>query len=122
MPDTPHRFGSATDMPNRIALLADRPFATATAGDYRVQELALEPGDRLVFLTDGMLERNATAVDVPSALTASRRLHPREAVQELTRAVVQACGGQLRDDATVLCFDWHGGPPRERDTSAGANL
>jgi serine phosphatase RsbU (regulator of sigma subunit) len=106
----------------RMSLLADRPFAMATAGDYRVQELPLEAGDRLVFLTDGMLERNATAVDVPSALTASRRLHPREAVQELTRAVVQACGGQLRDDATVLCFDWHGGPPRKRDTSAGANL
>jgi hypothetical protein len=67
-------------------------------------------------------ERNATAVDVASALTASRRLPPRAAVQELTRAVVHACGGQLRDDATVLCFDWHGGPPRERATSAGANL
>lgn len=91
-----------------LALLADAPFALGTDGDYRVQELPLEPGDRLVFLTDGLLERNAANVDIPSILLACQQLHPREAVQELTRAVVHACGGQLRDDATVLCFDWHG--------------
>jgi serine phosphatase RsbU (regulator of sigma subunit) len=104
-----------------VALHADPPFATAMGDEYRVQELSLEPGDRLVFVTDGMLERNATTVDVVSVLTDSRDLHPREAVQELTRAVANACGGTLRDDATVLCFDWHGGPPRDRDASAGAD-
>ncbi len=105
-----------------IPLYADPPFATPRTDEYRVQELPLEAGDRLVFLTDGMLERNASAVDVLSVLTDSQHLHPREAVQELTRAVVQACGGSLADDATVLCFDWHGGPPRERETTAGADL
>ena len=104
-----------------VDLHVDPPFATPKAGDYRVQELALEAGDRVVFLTDGMLERSATAVDVPSVLAANRHLHPREAVQALTRAVVEASGGELRDDATVLCLDWHGGPPRERDASAGAD-
>jgi serine phosphatase RsbU (regulator of sigma subunit) len=104
-----------------LDLYADPPFATPKAGAYRVQEFALEADDRLVFLTDGMLERNATAVDAHSVLAANRHLHPREAVQELTRAVVEACGGELRDDATVLCLDWHGGPPRERDASAGAD-
>lgn len=104
-----------------VDLHVDPPFGTPKAGAYRVEELPLQAGDRLVFLTDGMLERNASAVDVPSVLDATRHLHPREAVQELTRAVVQACGGELRDDATVLCLDWHGGPPRERDASAGAD-
>jgi hypothetical protein len=42
-------------------------------------------------------------------------------VQDLTRAVVGACGGELRDDATVLCLDWHGGPPRLREATAGAD-
>jgi serine phosphatase RsbU (regulator of sigma subunit) len=111
------RDGHAT----MVDLRADPPFATPKADDYRVQELALEAGDRVVFVTDGMLERNATAVDAPSVLAATRHLHPREAVQELTRAVVEACGGDLRDDATVLCLDWHGGPPRQRDASAGAD-
>jgi serine phosphatase RsbU (regulator of sigma subunit) len=103
-----------------IDLRVDPPFGTPKAGGYRVQEVPLEPGDRLVFLTDGMLERNATAVDAASILADNRHLHPREAVQVLTRAVVQACGGDLRDDATVLCLDWHGGAPR-RDASAGAD-
>ena len=31
---------------------------------YRVQPLPLEPGDRLLFFTDGMLERNTTSVDI----------------------------------------------------------
>jgi hypothetical protein len=33
----------------------------------------------------------------------------------------RACGGELRDDATVLCLDWHGGPPRLREATAGAD-
>jgi hypothetical protein len=61
------------------------------------------------------------SVDVAAVLAECASLHPREAVQELTRAVVAACGGELRDDATVLCLDWHGGPPRDRDASARAD-
>ena len=104
-----------------ISLRADPPFPYAPRGEYRVQELPLEAGDRLLFVTDGILERNASDVDVLSLMNACRHLHAREAVQELTRAVVSACGGELRDDATVLCFDWHGGPPRQRDSSSGTD-
>lgn len=103
-----------------VTLAADPPFGVETSRAYRVQHLRLEPGDRLVFLTDGILERNADAVDAASILVGSRHLHPREAVQELVRAVVDACGGDLRDDATVLCLDWHGGPSA-RDSSDGAD-
>jgi hypothetical protein len=48
-------------------------------------------------------------------------MHAREAVQQLTEAVLQASRGQLRDDATALCLDWHGGPPRDRDATSGAD-
>ena len=105
----------------QVTLHADPPFGFPAIGPYEIQALSLEEGDRLVFLTDGLLERNASTVDVPSVLLAGRHLHPREAVQEVTRAIVDACGGQLSDDATVLCFDWHGGEVRERDASAGAD-
>jgi hypothetical protein len=105
----------------KVGLHTDPPFATSAAAEYVVQELELVAGDRLVFLTDGMLERNATAVDVLSVMVDCRHLHPREAVQELTRQVVESCGGELQDDGTVLCLDWHGGPPRERDTAAGSD-
>jgi serine phosphatase RsbU (regulator of sigma subunit) len=97
------RAGQVEELP----LFADAPFALSADGDYRVQEVALEAGDRFLFLTDGLLERNAADVDLPSILLATQRHHPREVVQELTRTVVGACGGELRDDATVLCFDWH---------------
>jgi serine phosphatase RsbU (regulator of sigma subunit) len=105
----------------RVALGADLPFSAAPSATYRVQEFELRAGDRHVFLTDGMLERNAATVEAMSVLTASRHMHPREAVQDLTRSVVEACGGKLRDDATILCLDWHGGLPRLRQASDGAD-
>jgi hypothetical protein len=48
-------------------------------------------------------------------------LHPREAVQHLIQAVLETTGGQLKDDATVMCFDWHGSSPRLRTSDGGAD-
>jgi serine phosphatase RsbU (regulator of sigma subunit) len=104
-----------------VALAPGLPFGIALDAEYPVHELELRAADRLVFLTDGILERNAADVNAMELLEQTRRLHPREAVQALTQAVVQACGGVLRDDATVLCVDWHGGRTGERDASAGAD-
>lgn len=106
----------------RVRVLADPPFGTGLGTrPYAVQRLDLQPGDRLVLLTDGMLERRAAKVDTAAILADTRGLHPREAVQQLTREVLSASGGRLDDDATVLCLDWHGGPPRDRDARAGAD-
>jgi serine phosphatase RsbU (regulator of sigma subunit) len=105
----------------QIHLDADRPFGLQRGGGYRVQALELEVGDRLMFVTDGMLERDAERMNITAILTASMNMHAREAVQHLTQAVLEASGGQLRDDATALCLDWHGGPPRDRDASSGAD-
>jgi serine phosphatase RsbU (regulator of sigma subunit) len=104
-----------------VPLEADRPFGLQAGGGYRVQALQLEVGDRLMFVTDGMLERDAAGMNIAAILTASRNMHAREAVQHLTQAVLQASGGRLQDDATALCLDWHGGPPRDRDATSGAN-
>jgi serine phosphatase RsbU (regulator of sigma subunit) len=104
-----------------VKLAPGLPFGVSLDYDYAVQELQLEAGDRIVFLTDGILERNAAKVNAVELLTQTRELHAREAVQALTQAVVDACGGVLRDDATVLCVDWHGGPTGERDASSGAD-
>jgi serine phosphatase RsbU (regulator of sigma subunit) len=104
-----------------VALKADPPFGTVSGYAYRVQRLTLRPNDRLMFLTDGMIERNAADVDIAELIAATADMHPRQAVQHVTRAVLQATNGELRDDATVMCLDWHGGGPRERSTDAGAN-
>src|SRR5881394_67384 len=105
----------------QVHLEADRPFGLQTGGGYRVQALQLEVGDRLMFLTDGMLERDAARMNISAILTAGMNMHAREAVQDLTQAVLQASGGELRDDATALCLDWHGGLPRDREATSGAN-
>jgi serine phosphatase RsbU (regulator of sigma subunit) len=105
-----------------VRLAADPPFGTVRDHQYRVQRLPLEPGDRLVFFTDGVLERNATSVDIEAMVADGAEMHPREAVQHLIQAILRATGGALNDDATALCLDWHGGPMRERTTDSGANL
>src|SRR4029453_5050451 len=105
----------------QVHLEADRPFGLQAGGGYRVQALPLEVGDRLMFVTDGMLERDAAGMSIAAILTEGAGMHAREAVQHLTQAVLQTSGGQLRDDATALCLDWHGGPPRDRDATSGAN-
>jgi serine phosphatase RsbU (regulator of sigma subunit) len=104
-----------------VALQADPPFGIVRGVEYRVQRLPLQPGDRLMFLTDGMTERNAAAVDLEALIAAGGEMHPREAVQQLVHALLEATGGTPEDDATVMCLDWHGGPPRERMTDSGAN-
>jgi serine phosphatase RsbU (regulator of sigma subunit) len=104
-----------------VDLHADLPFGTLPAAAYRVQELPLEPGDRLVFLTDGMLGNGSAGMELAPAIAETAGLSAREAVQDLARKVLDDRGGYLRDDATVLVLDWHGGPPRDRDTAAGAN-
>ncbi|MFN2610133.1 MAG: PP2C family protein-serine/threonine phosphatase [Actinomycetota bacterium] len=91
-----------------VELEADPPFGISAEQQYRVQELPLVPGDRLIFLTDGLLERSASKVDIESVLAQSAALHPRETVHHLIRGVVEAAGGTLEDDATVFCLDWHG--------------
>src|SRR3954470_18704145 len=106
---------------DRLELAADPPFGIDRGYEYRVQALPLEPGDRIMFLTDGMLERNAESVDIPAVLTAGREMHPREAVQHLSQVILEATDGRLSDDATALCFDWHGGSSHQRTTDSGAD-
>ncbi|WP_406131352.1 PP2C family protein-serine/threonine phosphatase [Streptomyces sp. NBC_00989] len=101
-----------------VHLAVNLPFGVAASASYRLQELQLRPGDRLVLLTDGMQERGAAAVDLASLVHDTRPLHPREAVRSLTAAVLAACHGNLRDDATVLIVDWHG----DRRGPAGTDL
>ena len=104
-----------------VALHADPPFGIVEGQEFLVQPLPLEPGDRLMFLTDGMLERNVASVDLAALVTAGADMHPREAVQHLTQTILEAAGGELKDDAAAMCLDWHGGPPRARTTNSGAD-
>jgi serine phosphatase RsbU (regulator of sigma subunit) len=107
---------------DEVLLEADPPFGAVPNSSYSIQRLPLEPGDRLMFLTDGVLERRAADADIRGVLAASRGEHPREAVQHVIQAAMRASGDELGDDATALCLDWHGGPRRDRVSDAGANV
>lgn len=90
------------------------------ADEYETLTVQLEPGDRLLLVTDGFLERNAIGLAVPSIMEASAARHPREVVRELANNVLEATGHNLRDDATALCIDWYGATG-ERVATGGAS-
>ncbi|MGW5434704.1 PP2C family protein-serine/threonine phosphatase [Streptomyces sp. NPDC004059] len=103
-----------------LAVRVNLPFGVPAPVTYEVQRFDLEPGDRLVLLTDGMTERCSAAVDLTALIHDNRDAHPREVVRALTGAVHDACGGSLPDDATTMVLDWHGGSDR-RNSDAGAD-
>jgi serine phosphatase RsbU (regulator of sigma subunit) len=117
------RDGSVT----RLELPVDLPLGMFAESTYRSTDVALAPGDRLVLVTDGMLERKASALDLVSELLATTDLHPREASRHLADGVLEVTGPDLDDDATLLVVDWHGRPAGspdgggERDSVAGAD-
>ena len=100
---------------SEIPLDVDMPFGLYAGRHLHVQEVQLEPGDRVVLVTDGMLERNAEDLHLPAMLHRAVDTHPREVVYELAETVLHATGGDLHDDATVLCLDWRGGPDDRPD-------
>ncbi|HEU5448232.1 MAG TPA: PP2C family protein-serine/threonine phosphatase, partial [Acidimicrobiia bacterium] len=108
------RAGEATE----LAVPAGAPLGVAGI-PYDTHRFQLEPGDRLLLVTDGFLERNAD-LNFAKILEGTGDRHPRQVVRELAENVLQVTGGNLQDDATVLCIDWYG-PEGERNAVGGAS-
>jgi serine phosphatase RsbU (regulator of sigma subunit) len=104
-----------------VDLAVDLPFGVFPETGYSTTRLDLQPGDRLVLVTDGMLERKVSSLDLSGALSTTRDLHPREVVRALADRALEATGHALSDDATVLCLDWHGRHDRPRTSRSGAD-
>ncbi|MEU8611924.1 PP2C family protein-serine/threonine phosphatase [Actinoplanes sp. NPDC048791] len=106
-----------------VGLPVNRPFGVRGRRPFEATQLELRPGDRLVLLTDGMLERGAAALDLPGRLHDLCDLHPRELVRVLGDLVLAVAGstGTLPDDACMLVLDWHGGHGDTRSADAGAD-
>ena len=105
-----------------LSLHVNVPFGMFAETNYASTQVTLEPGDRVLFVTDGMLERNPASSSLPSAIRESRDLHPREVVRALADRALEAAGHALPDDATVMCLDWHGMHENLREAVSGADL
>jgi serine phosphatase RsbU (regulator of sigma subunit) len=104
-----------------VELPPELPFGMFPDIAYTATDLALRPGDRLVVVTDGMLERNAAELDLPGLIQLTGHLHPRETTRALADLVLDATGHALTDDATLLVLDWKGRHGQGRETVAGAS-
>lgn len=89
-----------------VPLASDLPFGAFPGTQYVAQPLPLRPGDRILLLTDGLIDQ--VGEDLSELVNATRGMHPRETVRELTHAAEREVGGDLQDDATALCIDWYG--------------
>ena len=104
-----------------IELPVDLPLGLFPDTIYRSTKVMLENEDRLVLVTDGMLERHAAGLNLANEIRATRSLHPREAVRALADRVLEVTGGDVSDDATVVCLGWYGGHGHDRSTRHGAD-
>ncbi len=91
------------------------PAGMLQASDYRTQTLQLQPGDRLVLATDGVLEAGAPGEEfgedrLAGLLLATAELTPHQCVAE-TLHTVRSYAPRMHDDATVICLDWTGPQP-----------
>jgi serine phosphatase RsbU (regulator of sigma subunit) len=114
----PHPWLARGDSVRELELFADFPLGLFPGGDYREQMLTLEPGDRVLLVSDGVIEAASPDGEefgderLAELLAATRAQAPPEAVRRITRAVIDHRQVPLRDDATVVCLDWR---PRYRE-------
>ncbi len=99
---------------DQIELTPQFPLGVFAGTKYFTEDLELLAGDRLVLLSDGVLEaapsdgQHFGETRLEAALLATRSMPPHEAVRHLVRTLLGYQRSALRDDATVLLFDWHG--------------
>lgn len=109
------RRGHRVDLPSDVFL----PVGLAAAepgADHRVAEVFLEPGDLVLFFTDGVIEarspdgeefgRDRLGDLVERAVAAAQK--PAETMRMLGHAVLNHQNGMLQDDATLLLLAWQG--------------
>jgi serine phosphatase RsbU (regulator of sigma subunit) len=97
-----------------VQLAATPPLGMFAETLYVPERLQLRPGDRLVLISDGMVEAKPVGgeplgdIRLHELLRDMVDLSAVETVRQLTSAVVAHRAGDLQDDATAVCLDWRG--------------
>ncbi|TQJ92217.1 PP2C family protein-serine/threonine phosphatase [Streptomyces sp. SLBN-31] len=102
----------------RVTFDAQLPLGMFEETDYVAQDFGVEPGDRLVFVSDGV---HAVAdpkgepygeAALARAIQATRLLPAAEVPRAILRELTGHRGAALaKDDALVVCLDWRGRTP-----------
>ena len=98
---------------DQVELKPQYPLGIVPGAPYKTEELDLRPGDRLVLVSDGVLEASKEGehfgeARLEAGMLATSSKPPHEAVRHLVRTLLDYQQSNLRDDATILMFDWHG--------------
>ncbi|MEV5508361.1 PP2C family protein-serine/threonine phosphatase [Streptomyces orinoci] len=99
----------------RVAFEAQLPLGMFEETDYKAQDFRAEPGDRLVFVSDGVYAVAGPKGEaygdmaLTRAIQATRLLPAAEVPRAILRELTGYRGGSVAgDDALVVCLDWHG--------------
>ncbi|MEU6538462.1 PP2C family protein-serine/threonine phosphatase [Streptomyces sp. NPDC047000] len=98
-----------------VPLDAQLPLGMFEETEYVAQEFRLEPGDRLVFASDGVYDVVSPSGETygDAALARAVRATRLLPAAEVPRAVLRELSGhrgtpEVKDDALVMCLDWRG--------------
>ncbi|MER5577077.1 PP2C family protein-serine/threonine phosphatase [Streptomyces massasporeus] len=99
----------------RVPFDAQLPLGMFEETDYVVQEFDVEPGDRLVFVSDGVYDVASPGGEaygdaaLARAIQSTRLLPAAEVPRAILRELTGHRGGSTPDDdALVVCLDWRG--------------
>ncbi|AWT44469.1 MULTISPECIES: PP2C family protein-serine/threonine phosphatase [Streptomyces] len=99
----------------RVGFDAQLPLGMFEETDYVAQEFQAEPGDRLLFVSDGVYAVASPEGEAYGDEALTRAIHATRLLPaaEVPRAVLRELTGHRGrpapdDDALVVCLDWHG--------------
>jgi serine phosphatase RsbU (regulator of sigma subunit) len=98
-----------------VELEAQLPLGMFEDTPYAVQHFRVEPGDRLLFASDGVYDVASASGErfgeraLARAMASTRLLPPSQVPQAVLAELTRHRGGPpADDDAMILCLDWHG--------------
>ncbi|MGK5695120.1 PP2C family protein-serine/threonine phosphatase [Streptomyces sp. URMC 128] len=112
----------------RVPFDAQLPLGMFEETDYVAQEFAVEPGDRLVFVSDGVYDVASPGGEAYGDAALARAMQSTRLLPaaEVPRAVLRELSGHRGrsvpdDDALVVCLDWRGreGPGKAEAKGCG---
>ncbi|MFF9286525.1 PP2C family protein-serine/threonine phosphatase [Streptomyces griseosporeus] len=102
----------------RVGFEAQLPLGMFEETDYVAQDFRVEPGDRLIFVSDGVHSVASPKGEAYGDAALARAIQSTRLLPaaEVPRAILRELTGHRgeavpEDDALVVCLDWRGKPP-----------